>query len=144
MEREDFIDLLTEELSEDPDNRRLNRILEAADAYAESVRMEHTDTSLYIREKHSGRVHRIGTDIHDHLVIDNYGRLHYMNLQNGDGCYIGGDMNPVGGYDFMPNVDDAGFSYDPLEGESTTGTSQEFGSEEFEHSEEFPEVIESF
>lgn len=36
MDRNEFIDLLTEELSEDPDNNRLNRILEAADEYAKN------------------------------------------------------------------------------------------------------------
>lgn len=43
MERDDFIDLLTQELSEDPDNCRLNRILEAADQYAEQLVSESID-----------------------------------------------------------------------------------------------------
>ena len=40
MDRNEFIDLLTEELSEDPDNNRLNRILEAADEYAENEKAQ--------------------------------------------------------------------------------------------------------
>ena len=34
MNRNEFVDLLTRELSEDHDSQRLNRILEAADRYA--------------------------------------------------------------------------------------------------------------
>lgn len=40
MERDEFIDFLSEELSEDLDNNRLNRILEAADEYVELALFE--------------------------------------------------------------------------------------------------------
>ena len=43
MERDELIDLLTQELSADPDNNRLNRILEAADQYAEQLVSESID-----------------------------------------------------------------------------------------------------
>lgn len=114
-DRDAFIDVLSEELSEDPDNNRLNRILEAADAYAESLRMEHTNTSLYVREKQDGRVHRIGTDNHDHLTISDDGQLHYLNLQNGDGCRTGEPIKSWEGYEFVPNENEYGYSYDPLQ-----------------------------
>ena len=43
MERDELIDLLTQEFSGDPDNNRLNRILEAADQYAEQLVSESID-----------------------------------------------------------------------------------------------------
>ena len=41
---------------------------------------------LYIMDKPSGEIHKIGTDIHDGLWVDGNGIVHYHNLQNGDGC----------------------------------------------------------
>lgn len=43
----------------------------------------HTD--LFIRDKYSGSMHRIGDDVHDCLCVDDEGSVHYRNLQNGDG-----------------------------------------------------------
>lgn len=40
---------------------------------------------IRIKDKHSGRVHIVGTDSHDTLYVGNDGQLHYSNLQNGDG-----------------------------------------------------------
>lgn len=40
---------------------------------------------LYVIDKHSRRIHRIGTDHHDSLVVFSDGEIHYRNLQNGDG-----------------------------------------------------------
>jgi len=77
---------------------------------------------LYVRDKQSGKVHRIGDDRHDHLTVDSSGQVHYYNLQNGDGCYSG-DGNHVNGvvvsgaygYEFVPNEDDYGYNIDPRE-----------------------------
>lgn len=74
-----------------------------------------SNTDIYVRDKQSGRIHRIGDDRHDNLCINNQGELEYMNLQNGDGCRIGHDM---GGYEFVPNQDCCGYNYDPREGAS--------------------------
>lgn len=68
---------------------------------------------IFVKDKESGRVFRAGDDTHDMLTIDDEGQLHYTNLQNGDGCstaYKGG------GYEFVPNMDDHGYAYDPREG----------------------------
>ena len=91
-------------------------------------------TNLYVRDKYSGTIHRIGNDPHDMLYVDNYGTVHYQNLQNGDGC-IGamsvnrktlGEEHPeidwrnrateyVDGYEFVPNLSDEGYPIDPTE-----------------------------
>ena len=92
---------------------------------------------LWIRDKYSGRVHKIGTDVHDCLSVDKSGTVHYRNLQNGDGCiaYLStnkeklsdrypdhdwGDRKDeyVYGYEFVPNEDEYGYPYDPTEEES--------------------------
>lgn len=41
---------------------------------------------LFIKDRYSGRIHRIGEDRHDSMYVDNEGTVHYYNLQNGDGC----------------------------------------------------------
>lgn len=66
---------------------------------------------LYIRDKDSGKIHKIGENQHDMLTIVN-GTLIYQHLQNGDGCTLG--MN-VGGYEFVDNADDYGYNCDPRE-----------------------------
>ena len=67
---------------------------------------------LYVRDKHSGLIHRVGDDSHDMLVIKD-GQLRYRNLQNGDGCTLG---NSGGGYEFVDNADDEGYNANPREG----------------------------
>ena len=71
-----------------------------------------SNIDLYIRDKHSGKIHRIGDDKHDMLCITDSGKLFYHNLQNGDGCWLGTDC---GSYEFVPNIDDHGFNCDPRE-----------------------------
>lgn len=68
---------------------------------------------IYIRDKQTGLIHRVGDDQHDHLTINDKGELSYMNLQNGDGCRTGHDG---GGYEFVPNQDEYGYNCDPREG----------------------------
>ena len=49
------------------------------------------------------------------IMIDSEGKLHYQNLQNGDGCRLGDSW---GGYEFIANCDEYGFNCDPTkEGE---------------------------
>ncbi len=70
---------------------------------------------LYIRDKTNGKIHRIGDNRHDMIMIGTDGQLHYHNLQNGDGCRLGGTG---GGYEFVINCDDCGYNCDPTkEGE---------------------------
>lgn len=66
---------------------------------------------LYVRDKYSGKIHKVGDNQHDMLAIGTDGQLHYMNLQNGDGC----SAQRSGGYEFVPNMDDHGFNADPRE-----------------------------
>ncbi len=68
---------------------------------------------LYIKDRQTGDIHRIGDDRHDMIHIDK-GQLHYRNLQNGDGCVLT-DHGCVGGYEFVDNTDDEGFNADPRE-----------------------------
>lgn len=70
---------------------------------------------LYVKDRHSGRIHRVGDDQHDQLTIEADGTLRYHNLQNGEGCSTRND--PRDGYMFVPNVDDYGFNMDPREEE---------------------------
>lgn len=56
-------------------------------------------TDIYVQEKQSGNIHKLGTDPHDAIWVDRNGIVRYMNLQNGDGC--SGDGNDEGfGYRF--------------------------------------------
>lgn len=60
-------------------------------------------TNLYIRDKDSGRIHRVGDECHDALWVDTGGTVHYFNLQNGDGCSDNSRMDKNAGYEFMPS-----------------------------------------
>ena len=73
---------------------------------------------IYVKDKYSGRIHRVGDDRHDMLTINGKGELCYQNLQNGDGCRSGNDN---GGYAFVPNQDDYGYNCDPREEEQNNG-----------------------
>ena len=42
--------------------------------------------NIYVRDKYTGRIHRLGDDVHDELWVDRNGTLFYNNMQNGDGC----------------------------------------------------------
>lgn len=89
-------------------------------------------TDLYIRDKYSGRIHRVGDNPHDMLTVDDEGTVHYSNLQNGDGCTGYRSVNRetlkdkypdrnwgerekefTSGYEFVPNTDDYGYPTDP-------------------------------
>lgn len=107
----------------------LERLIE--DKVAEE-RNRHFD--LYIRDKYSGNIHRIGDDCHDCLTVDEQGTVQYNNYQNGDGCYGYASVNKttlkdaypekewgdraseyVYGYEFVPNEDENGFPINPME-----------------------------
>lgn len=71
---------------------------------------------LYIND--SGTIRRIGDNQHDMLTIDEEGNLMYRNLQNGDGCILGGARsNDECFYEFVPNKDNYGYNCDPRESE---------------------------
>lgn len=55
---------------------------------------------LYVRDKMTGTVHKVGTDKHDALTVWSNGVVVYENLQNGDGT--GSDPEHDGyGYEFI-------------------------------------------
>lgn len=58
---------------------------------------------IYVRDKRSGTVHRVGEDKHDSVWVDLDGTLHYYNLQNGDGCSTNSHNDDRQGYEFIPN-----------------------------------------
>lgn len=43
-------------------------------------------TDIYVRDKYTGRIHRVGDDVHDEIWVDRDGTLLYHNMQSGDGC----------------------------------------------------------
>jgi len=68
---------------------------------------------IFVRDKYSGRIHRVGDNTHDMHWVDQAGTIHYYNMQNGDGC-IGyqsineekdSDGNYAFGYEFVPIQD---------------------------------------
>ena len=74
---------------------------------------------LYIMDKQTGDIWRIGDNKHDMLTITDDGQLRYHNLHNGDGCETG--INGTGcGYEFVPNEDSHGYNADPTKGEERT------------------------
>jgi len=71
-------------------------------------------TDLYIRDKSSGRIHRIGDDRHDMIMVSSDGKLVYQNLQCGEGAILGDrEHENLFGFEFVPNEDDHGFNCDP-------------------------------
>lgn len=60
------------------------------------------NTDFYVRDKESGRIHKVGTDQHDSIWVDTNGELHYCNLQNGDGCSGKSIVEDGYGYEFVP------------------------------------------
>lgn len=43
-------------------------------------------TDIFVKDRYTGRIHRVGDDPHDSLYVDEKGNVHYYNLQNGEGC----------------------------------------------------------
>ena len=60
-------------------------------------------TDLYVIDKQSGKIHKIGDNRHDSFWVSSDGVLHYQNIQNMDGCAGDGYKNADGyGYAFLP------------------------------------------
>lgn len=68
----------------------------------------HHFTDLYVLDKQSGRIHRIGDDRHDSLDSWVFGEVRYHNLQNGDG----GGVEDKEGYGYVILKTDAGYFND--------------------------------
>lgn len=72
-------------------------------------------TDIYVRDKYSGTIHRVGDNAHDELWVDRNGTLFYNNMQNGDGCMAYKSVNQAKtehnpdeyqfGYEFVPMMD---------------------------------------
>lgn len=58
---------------------------------------------IYVRDKQTGEIHKVGEDKHDSIWVDLDGTLHYHNLQNGDGCSTDSHNDNRQGYEFIPN-----------------------------------------
>ena len=63
---------------------------------------------LYIKDNSTGRIHRIGDNQYDMLVVDDEDVVRYKNLQTGEG-------SKYGGYSFVPNTDKCGYPFNPME-----------------------------
>jgi len=60
-------------------------------------------TDFFVMKKSTGEIHRVGSDTHDAIWVDDKGVLHYYNMQNGDGCTGEGFVNGYdNGYAFIP------------------------------------------
>lgn len=60
---------------------------------------------LYVRDRNSGKAHRVGDDQHDSICVDKNGIVQYYNLQNGDGTLVGNQNEPHAGYEFVQTDD---------------------------------------
>lgn len=60
-------------------------------------------TDFYVRDKETGRIHRVGDDEHDSVWVDHDGTLHYYNLKDGDGCDAVSILDDESGYEFCPS-----------------------------------------
>lgn len=56
--------------------------------------------NLWVKEKWSGQIHQVGTDVHDSIEFMD-GKIVYCNLQNGCGTAY----NSPDGYEFIPPPD---------------------------------------
>ena len=58
---------------------------------------------FFVKDKLTGRIHKVGDDQHDSIWVDQDGELHYYNLQNGDGCSGKSRKDDGCGYEFVPS-----------------------------------------
>ena len=63
--------------------------------------MEKTD--FFVREKRTGKTHRVGDDPNDAIWVDNNGLLHYRNLKTGEGCWSNSRLTEKMAYEFLPS-----------------------------------------
>ena len=61
------------------------------------------NVDFYVRDKASGRIHRIGTDRHDSIWVDTSGNVFFQNLQSGEGCGPFSHHNSQDSYEFVPS-----------------------------------------
>lgn len=62
------------------------------------------NTDFFVRDKHSGRIHRVGDDRHDSIFVTTEGELCYHHLQCGDGCHGNSLLNKESGFEFVPST----------------------------------------
>lgn len=60
---------------------------------------------IRVRDKTDGRVHIVGSDSHDQLIIANNGCIYYRNMQNNETTLPGDD------YEFVIANPDDGYMY---------------------------------
>lgn len=56
--------------------------------------------NLYIKDKATGKAHKVGDDPHDSLWVDSKGTVHYHHLQCGDGCGAFSRTDDNAGFEF--------------------------------------------
>lgn len=104
-----------------PDNSTSEEEMKRAENVLKYVREKKASapgklTDIYIRDKVSGEIRKVGDNRHDMLTITDDDQLCYYNLQNGDGCRTGrNSYNSDSGYEFVPNEDAYGYNMDPRE-----------------------------
>lgn len=45
---------------------------------------------LFVKDNTTGKVHEVGTNVHDSLWLNDDGSIHYYNMQIGEGTYANG------------------------------------------------------
>jgi hypothetical protein len=63
--------------------------------------MRMSSIDLYIKDRRSGQIHRIGDDPHDSLYVDHNGSVHYFNMQCGDGAGPYSQLSKDDGFEFI-------------------------------------------
>lgn len=63
-------------------------------------------TNIYVKDRISGFVHKVGSDKHDSMWVDENGTVHYFNLKSGEGCTgFESAHDKEAGYEFVPSED---------------------------------------
>lgn len=63
-------------------------------------------TDIYVKDRISGLIHKVGSDKHDSMWVDENGTVHYFNLKSGDGCTgFESAHDKEAGYEFVPSED---------------------------------------
>lgn len=96
-----------ERRSHSPDAEIAAQMAAAAERHKKAVRSIPLFIRLHIRDLDTGKVHLIGTSVHDRLYVDEDGAVQYENLQNGGSTAFGAEKKHS--YEFVATEEDSPF-----------------------------------
>lgn len=67
------------------------------------IELSLSDINVHVMDKQNHQIHKVGTDVHDILWVDDNGTVHYLNTKNGEGCGENGLNDTKQGYTFLPS-----------------------------------------